>query len=99
MMKGTALAAMLTMAAAAQAQDIVGVEDCSKARDADKKVGCLQSNVNFLHELIRKNDAAARASLREANARLTAATTRIEELRAEIERLKTAVKKLEKPAR
>lgn len=80
------------------AQDIVGLEDCAQARGADKKIGCLQSNVGYLHGLIKKNDAAAQARLKEEAARLAAATARIETLAAEIERLKARLDQLEKPA-
>ena len=39
----------------AQAQDIAGIEDCTKAAGLDKRTGCLQSNVNFLQQLMTKN--------------------------------------------
>src|SRR4051812_48638900 len=54
-----ALLLLLVLAAPVRAQDVVGIEDCSKTQGADRKAGCLQSNVNYLHELIRKNEAAA----------------------------------------
>jgi uncharacterized protein (DUF302 family) len=34
----------------AQAQDIAGMEDCTKTAGLDKRTGCFQSNVNFLHQ-------------------------------------------------
>jgi len=37
------------------AQDIAGIEDCTKTSGLDKRTGCLQSNVNFLHRLVIKN--------------------------------------------
>jgi hypothetical protein len=98
MLKRVVLVAALIAAWPALAQDIVGIEDCAKARDPDKKAGCLQSNVNFLHELIKKNEAAAQARQREAAARLTAAAARIEELRGEVERLKATLDQLAKKA-
>jgi len=78
------------------AQDIVGLEDCSRAQGADKKLGCLQSNVQYLHGLIRKTDAAAQARSREAAAQIAAANARTEQLAAEVARLKAALEKLEK---
>lgn len=92
------LAAIMIAAVPVQAQDIVGLEDCSKATGADKKIGCLQSNVQFLHELIRKNDAAAQARQRDASAKLTTAAAKLDELRGEVERLKLAVDQLTKKA-
>ena len=92
-MRGAALllAAALLVAPAvpAAAQDIAGLEDCAQARGPDKKIGCLQSNVEFLHKLIKTNDTAAQA-------KLSAANLKIGELQAQIERLKTALDQLEK---
>ena len=96
MLTGPLLAALLMVALPLRAQDIVGLEDCTKATSADKKIGCLQSNVQFLHDLIKKNDAAGQLKLRDAAAKLTAATARLDELRGEIDRLKSAVEQLAK---
>jgi hypothetical protein len=85
-----AMLVALTLAAApAAAQDIAGLEDCAQARGPDKKIGCLQSNVEFLHKLIKTNDTATQA-------KLAAANVKIGELQAQIERLKTALDQLEK---
>jgi hypothetical protein len=92
------LAAIVLAASPAFAQDIVGVEDCAQARGPDKKIGCLQSNVGYLHGLIRKNDVAAQARLREETAKFVTATARLDALAAEIERLKARLDQLEKPA-
>jgi peptidoglycan hydrolase CwlO-like protein len=95
MMKFVALVALLT-ATPVWAQDIVGLEDCSKATSTDKKIGCLQSNVLFLHQLIRKNQDSAQAELKATRAQLAAADAKAGELRSEIERMKAAVERLEK---
>jgi hypothetical protein len=42
------------------AQDIAGIEDCTKTSGLDKRTGCLQSNVNFLQRLVTKNALDAR---------------------------------------
>ena len=98
MLKPVLLVAILMTTSPAQTQDIVGLEDCAQAKGAEKKFGCLQSNVEYLHRLIRKNDAAAQAKLREEAAKLAATTARIDELRVEVDRLKSALERLEKPA-
>ena len=67
--------------AAASAQDVVGIEDCTKAAGLNKRTGCLQSNVNFLQQLITKNASEARQ-------RLNAATTEIVALKSEVASLK-----------
>ena len=96
MLKPALLVALLMTVSTVQAQDIVGLEDCTQAKDADKKSGCLQSNVAYLHGLIKKNDAAAQAKLREEAAKLAAALARLDELRREVDRLKLAIDRLEK---
>jgi hypothetical protein len=98
MIKRTALMLLLLAASPVLAQDIVGLEDCSKAAGPDKKAGCLQSNVAFLHDLIKKNETAAQARQRDTNLKLTAATTQVEALRGEIGALKAAVDELKKKA-
>jgi|tagenome__1003787_1003787.scaffolds.fasta_scaffold19825619_2 septal ring factor EnvC (AmiA/AmiB activator) len=103
MLKRTLLATLLLAAASVHAQDIAGLEDCSRASGADRKIGCLQSNVNYLYDLIRKNEAAAQTKLRDAgvqlataNAQLTATKAQLDALRGEIDRLKGRVDQLEK---
>ncbi len=39
---------------AARAQDIAGIEDCTRTSGLDKRTGCFQSNVNFLQRLVTK---------------------------------------------
>jgi len=83
------LLAVVLAATPVAAQDIAGLEDCAQAKGPDKKIGCLQSNVEFLHKLIKTSDTAAQA-------KLSAANLKISELQAQIERLKTALDQLEK---
>ena len=67
----------------AQAQDIAGMEDCTKTAGLDKRTGCFQSNVNFLHQLVTKN------------ARLNAASNEIAALKAALASLQTTVEQLQ----
>jgi hypothetical protein len=57
---------------AGQAQDIAGMEDCTKTSGLDKRTGCLQSNVNFLHRLVTKNALDASEKLNAANSEIVA---------------------------
>jgi hypothetical protein len=41
------LSLMVVAVDAECAQDIAGIEDCTKTSGLDKQTGCLQSNVNF----------------------------------------------------
>jgi ubiquinone biosynthesis protein UbiJ len=68
----------------AAAQDIAGVEDCTKTSGLDKRTGCLQSNVNFLQQLVTKNALDARQ-------RLNAASSEIAALKNEVIALKSTV--------
>lgn len=68
----------------ASAQDIAGVEDCTKASGLDKRTGCMQSNINFLQQLITKNALDTRA-------RLTAAGNEVAALKNEVTTLKAAL--------
>jgi len=54
------------------AQDIAGIEDCTKTSGLDKRTGCLQSNVNFLHRLVTKNALDAQNKLNEIAAEIVA---------------------------
>ena len=72
----------------ASAQDIAGVEDCTKTSGLDKRTGCLQSNVNFLQQLVIKNALDTRQ-------RLNAASSEVAALKNEIVALKSAVTTLQ----
>jgi hypothetical protein len=52
------------------AQDIAGIEDCTKTSGLDKRTGCLQSNVNFLQRLVTKNALDAQNKLDKVAAEL-----------------------------
>src|SRR5262249_31883273 len=54
------------------AQDIAGIEDCTKTSGLDKRTGCLQSNVNFLQRLVTKNALDAQNKLDEVAAEIVA---------------------------
>src|SRR5215813_11289343 len=57
---------------AGRAQDIAGIEDCTKTSGLDKRTGCLQSNVNYLQRLAIKNALESFQKLSAANAEITA---------------------------
>ena len=73
---------------AARAQDIAGIEDCTKTSGLDKRTGCLQSNVNFLQRLVTKIAL-------EAGQRLSAADAEIAALKGAVERLQKTVEQLQ----
>ena len=76
----------------ARAQDIAEIEDCTKAAGLDKRTGCLQSNVNFLQQLVTKNAAEARQRLNAANNEIVALKAVVTSLQASVEELRAAQK-------
>ena len=76
----------------AEAQDIAGIEDCTKAAGLDKRTGCLQSNVNFLQQLVTKNALEARQRLNAANTEIAALKSVVNNLRTSVEQLQAAQK-------
>jgi hypothetical protein len=76
----------------AGAQDIPGVEDCTKTTGLDKRTGCLQSNVHFLHQLVIKNVLEARQRLNAANNEIVALKSVVASLQASVEQLQAAQK-------
>ena len=79
----------------ARAQDIAGIEDCTKTAGLDKRTGCLQSNVNFLQQLVTKNAAEARQRLNGANNEIAALKSVVTGLQASVEELRAAQKAAE----
>jgi septal ring factor EnvC (AmiA/AmiB activator) len=65
---------MLTTAVPAAAQDVPGIEICTRETRLDRRVSCLQSNVEFLEQVISK-------STRETQQKLNAATREIAALK------------------
>jgi septal ring factor EnvC (AmiA/AmiB activator) len=64
----TGLAALMLVAVfPAAAQDVPGIELCTRESRLDRRVSCLQSNVEFLQQIIAK-------STRESQQKLNAAT-------------------------
>src|SRR5262245_21323105 len=88
------LGLVIAACAAASAQDVVGVEDCTKASGLDKRTGCLQSNVNFLQQLITKNALEARQRLNAANTEIIALKSEIASLKSIVATLQTGLEQL-----
>jgi hypothetical protein len=76
----------------AQAQDIAGIEDCTKTSGLEKRTGCLQSNINFLQQLVTKNALDARQRLAAAQNEVIALKSAVASLQASMERLLAAQK-------
>jgi hypothetical protein len=86
------LSLILVAAAPARAQDIAGIEDCTKTSGLDKRTGCLQSNVNFLQRLVTKNALESFQKLSAANAEIVALKAAVSGLQKTVEQLQSAQK-------
>jgi len=91
---GFALILGLVIVVPAPAQDIAGIEDCTKISGLDKRTGCLQSNVNFLQQLLTKSTLDARQRLNAANGEIAALRNEITTLKGTVASLQASVEQL-----
>lgn len=76
----------------AEAQDIAGIEDCTKTAGLDKRTGCLQSNVNLLQQMMTKNTLELRQRLNAANSEIAALKSAVSNLLTSVQQLQAAQK-------
>ena len=76
----------------AAAQDIAGVEDCTKTSGLDRRTGCLQANVNFLNRTMTRNALEAHRRLQAAESEIASLRTSLAELRKQLDALAAARK-------
>lgn len=69
------------------AQDVPGLETCTAEKTMERRTGCLQSNDDFLAQMLSKLS-------RETQARLAASGRELAAARAEIATLKSTLEKL-----
>jgi hypothetical protein len=85
----------LSVSVPAAAQDIAGVEDCTKTSGLDKRTGCLQSNVNFLQQLLTKTTLDVRQRLNAANGEIAALRNEVVTLKGTVASLQASVQQLQ----
>ena len=85
------LAAGPILGEAARAQDVPGIELCTRESSVDRRVGCLQSNIQYLHGQITKSAADAHQKLVAATGEIGALKGEIAALKSEIAALKAAL--------
>jgi hypothetical protein len=83
-------ALMLAGVTAALAQDVAGVEDCTKTSGLDRRTGCLQANVNFLQRTMTRNGLEAHRRLQAAEAEIATLRTALAVLRKQLAELQSA---------
>ncbi|SRR5579871_3973763 len=69
---GASLCLAAVFVAAALAQDVPGIEICTRESAMDRRTGCLQSNVEFLQKVVTKNALDAQQKLSAANREIAA---------------------------
>jgi len=96
------LLAAILVVAPVQAQDIAGIEDCTKTAGLDKRTGCFQSNIEFLHRLITRQTSdlqqklsAAHAEIAELKRAVAGMQTNIANLQASVSKLQTSIEQLQ----
>lgn len=82
----------------AHAQDIVGIELCTRESNMERRTGCLQSNIEYLQRIITKNAAAAQQKQAAADAEIAALKAAIANLQATIAKLQPPANKPDTPA-
>jgi len=75
----------------ARAQDVPGIELCTRETSAERRIGCLQSNVQYLHGLITKSATDAQQKLGAATSEIGALKGEIGALKSEVAALKAAL--------
>jgi len=90
-------AAILAATAAAQAQDIRGLEVCTAEKAMDRRTSCLQSNVEFLHQALEKQKRDLQLKLDAASREAAAQKAELAALQAELAKLRQALADLRKP--
>jgi len=69
---GIACLGLSLLATAAPAQDIPGIEICTRESRLDRRTSCLQSNVEYLQQVVTRNALDAQQKLSAANREIAA---------------------------
>jgi dynactin complex subunit len=84
----------IVMSAPAAAQDIRGLEVCTAEKTMERRTGCLQSNIDFLHQALDKQARETRLKIDAASREANAQKAEIAALKAEIGKLRHALEEL-----
>jgi hypothetical protein len=87
-----AMAAVVLGFCIAQAQDIAGMENCTKTNGLNRRTSCLQSNIEYLNKVIAKNAADGDNKLNAAIAEVNALRTMVATLQSDIQQLQNVTK-------
>jgi hypothetical protein len=79
----------------AWAQDVPGIEHCTAETRMDRRTSCLQSNVNYLHQLLTRSTAETTLKLKTAADEIAALKATLAKLQATLDALQAASSKPE----
>ena len=79
------------LAVAALAQDVPGIEICTRESRLDRRTGCLQSNVEFLQQVVTKNALDAQQKLSAASRDIAALREQLAAANRDVAALKDAL--------
>jgi septal ring factor EnvC (AmiA/AmiB activator) len=79
------------LVAAAVAQDVPGIEICTRESRLDRRTSCLQSNVEFLQQVVTKNALDAQQKLSAANREIAALKEQLAAANRDLATLKDAL--------
>ena len=94
-----ALLPCLLTSAAAQAQDVPGIEICTVEKTMERRTSCLQSNVDFLQKTITKLSADHAQKLDAANRQIEGLKSTVASLQKIVDDLQAAQKKTAEDAK
>jgi hypothetical protein len=90
--------ALLAALSPATAQDIRGLEVCTAEKQMERRTGCLQANVEFLHQALTKLSRETQDKLAASGRDLAAARGEIAALKAALVKLEIEMAQLKKKA-
>jgi septal ring factor EnvC (AmiA/AmiB activator) len=91
----TAWSVATLLVAAALAQDVPGIEICTRESRLDRRTSCLQSNVEFLQQVVTKNALDAAQKLSAANREIAALKEQLAAANRDLAALKDALSAME----
>jgi hypothetical protein len=86
---------VMLLTAAGLAQDIPGVEICTRESRLDRRTGCLQSNVEFLEQVVTRNALVAQQKLSAATREIAALKEQLAAANQDLATLKDALAALD----
>ena len=96
---------MLTTAVPAVPQDVPGIEICTRESRLDRRVSCLQSNVEFLEQALSKSARETQQKLNAASREIAAlkellavSTANMAELREQLAGMQSKIEQLQRDA-